>query len=69
MLQNKTIVVAGVSSGIGAETAAELERQGTRVIGIDRNPTEAEKIMDRPGHPTDGGMSSHIMMHIHGLEG
>jgi NAD(P)-dependent dehydrogenase (short-subunit alcohol dehydrogenase family) len=39
MLRGKTIVVTGVASGIGAETAAELKRQGANVIGIDRNRT------------------------------
>ena len=40
VLEGKRIVVTGVSSGIGAETAAELRRQGATVVGIDRNPTE-----------------------------
>ena len=35
---NKTIVVTGVSSGIGAQTAAQLRDAGHRVIGVDRNP-------------------------------
>ena len=35
--QGKTIVVTGVSSGIGADTAKRLRCQGARVIGIDRN--------------------------------
>ncbi|MDO3622411.1 coniferyl-alcohol dehydrogenase [Ralstonia nicotianae] len=33
----KTIVVTGVSSGIGADTAKLLRLQGARVIGVDRN--------------------------------
>jgi len=37
-LQNKTVVVTGVSSGIGAETARLLRSHGARVIGLDRNP-------------------------------
>lgn len=37
-LKNKTIVVTGAASGIGAETAAELQRQGATVIGVDRHP-------------------------------
>ncbi len=36
-LTNKTIVVTGVSSGIGAETARTLRAQGASVIGVDRN--------------------------------
>jgi len=35
--EGKTIVITGVSSGIGAETARLLRFQGARVIGIDRN--------------------------------
>ncbi|WP_217284122.1 SDR family NAD(P)-dependent oxidoreductase [Brucella pituitosa] len=38
MLTGKTIVVTGVSSGIGAETARTIKRQGGTVIGVDRNP-------------------------------
>ncbi|BBP64995.1 3-alpha-hydroxysteroid dehydrogenase [Pseudomonas sp. Cab53] len=36
-LTNKTIVVTGVSSGIGAETARTLRAHGASVIGMDRN--------------------------------
>jgi NAD(P)-dependent dehydrogenase (short-subunit alcohol dehydrogenase family) len=35
--QGKTIVITGVSSGIGAETARYLRLNGARVIGLDRN--------------------------------
>jgi NAD(P)-dependent dehydrogenase (short-subunit alcohol dehydrogenase family) len=34
----KTVIVTGVASGIGKETAAELKRRGGEVIGVDRNP-------------------------------
>jgi NAD(P)-dependent dehydrogenase (short-subunit alcohol dehydrogenase family) len=36
-LQGKTIVITGVSSGIGAETARYLRLNGARVVGVDRN--------------------------------
>ncbi len=36
-LQGKTIVVTGVSSGIGSDTAKLLRFHGARVIGVDRN--------------------------------
>ena len=36
-LQGKTIVVTGVSSGIGSDTAKLLRQQGAHVIGVDRN--------------------------------
>jgi len=36
-LRDKTIVVTGVSSGIGAETARLLRHGGAHVIGLDRN--------------------------------
>lgn len=34
---NKTIVVTGVASGIGSDTAKLLRLRGARVIGLDRN--------------------------------
>lgn len=40
MKPNKTIVVTGAASGIGAETVRVLKQQGVRVIGVDRNPVE-----------------------------
>ncbi len=39
MLNNKTIIVTGCSSGIGAETARLIKEMGGTVIGIDRNET------------------------------
>ncbi|MCH5652988.1 coniferyl-alcohol dehydrogenase [Pseudomonas syringae] len=36
-LNNKTLIVTGVSSGIGAELARVARFQGARVIGIDRH--------------------------------
>ncbi len=36
-LAGKTIVVTGVSSGIGGESARLLRERGARVVGIDRN--------------------------------
>lgn len=42
MLEGKTIIVTGVASGIGAETAKQARAAGARVIGVDRNePTVA----------------------------
>jgi NAD(P)-dependent dehydrogenase (short-subunit alcohol dehydrogenase family) len=41
VLQDKTIVVTGVASGIGAEIAAELIRQGGHVVGVDINEPNA----------------------------
>lgn len=37
MLVNKTIVITGVSSGIGADVARLARFHGARVIGLDRN--------------------------------
>ncbi len=36
-VQGKTIVITGVSSGIGTDTAKLLRLQGAHVIGVDRN--------------------------------
>lgn len=55
-LQGKTIVVTGVSSGIGAETTAELKRQGATVIGIDRNPTEDCDVFHKVDLTDPGGI-------------
>lgn len=38
MLKDKTIVVTGVSSGIGQECALQIKAAGGRVVGVDRNP-------------------------------
>lgn len=38
MLTGKTIIVTGVASGIGAETARRILAAGGRVVGVDRNP-------------------------------
>jgi NAD(P)-dependent dehydrogenase (short-subunit alcohol dehydrogenase family) len=37
MNQNRAVVVTGVASGIGAETAKFLRQQGVKVLGVDRN--------------------------------
>ncbi|NKB54382.1 MAG: SDR family oxidoreductase [Rhizobiaceae bacterium] len=39
MLEGKTIIVTGCSSGIGAETARLIKQYGGTVIGVDRNET------------------------------
>ncbi|MFH7365726.1 coniferyl-alcohol dehydrogenase, partial [Pseudomonas syringae pv. tagetis] len=36
-VNNKTLIVTGVSSGIGADLARVARVQGARVIGIDRH--------------------------------
>ncbi|MGF6093890.1 coniferyl-alcohol dehydrogenase [Pseudomonas sp. 18175] len=42
MLNNKTLVITGVSSGIGEETARIAREQGAQVIGVDINPPKVE---------------------------
>ncbi|PCH99039.1 MAG: 3-alpha-hydroxysteroid dehydrogenase [Rhodobacteraceae bacterium] len=42
MLKGKTIIVTGVSSGIGQETVRQVRAAGGRVIGVDRNPPSIE---------------------------
>lgn len=37
MLQGKTVIITGVASGIGAETARVCRASGAKVIGVDRN--------------------------------
>ena len=41
-LSGKTIIVTGAASGIGAATAAEIKRQGGRVIAVDLNEPKAD---------------------------
>ena len=46
--QGKTIVITGVSSGIGSDTAKLLRLQGARFIGVDRNdPMLTEESVSR----------------------
>lgn len=40
MHENKTYIVTGVASGIGAETCRLLKSQGATVIGVDRTQTD-----------------------------
>jgi NAD(P)-dependent dehydrogenase (short-subunit alcohol dehydrogenase family) len=40
-MSNRTVVVTGAASGIGAACAAMLKAQGARVIGVDRNEPAA----------------------------
>ncbi|MNC31790.1 3-alpha-hydroxysteroid dehydrogenase/carbonyl reductase [compost metagenome] len=42
MLKNKTIVITGVASGIGEETARVARQQGAFVIGVDLNYPKVE---------------------------
>lgn len=42
MLTNKTIIVTGAASGIGAETARQIKASGGRVIALDRNEPTVE---------------------------
>jgi NAD(P)-dependent dehydrogenase (short-subunit alcohol dehydrogenase family) len=42
MLNGKTIIVTGVSSGIGQETAKQIKAAGGKVIGVDRNAPSVE---------------------------
>ncbi len=44
----RTYVVTGAASGIGAATAARLEREGDRVIGIDRAGADVDADLSIP---------------------
>lgn len=52
MLKNKTIIITGVASGIGQETARQVRAAGARVIGVDRN---------EPSVPLDGFYKADLM--------
>jgi NAD(P)-dependent dehydrogenase (short-subunit alcohol dehydrogenase family) len=45
-LRDKTVVVTGAASGIGAAVAALAAREGARVIGLDRNATGDQLVVD-----------------------
>ncbi|SDP71390.1 short chain dehydrogenase [Paracidovorax cattleyae] len=47
----RTIVITGVSSGIGSDTAKLLRGQGARVIGIDRNDPALTRSTPCPRKP------------------
>jgi NAD(P)-dependent dehydrogenase (short-subunit alcohol dehydrogenase family) len=42
MLEGKKVIVTGVASGIGEETAKQLKAAGAQVIGVDRNMPQME---------------------------
>lgn len=42
MLQGKTLLITGVSSGMGEETARVAKARGAKVIGVDLNPPRVE---------------------------
>jgi 3-oxoacyl-[acyl-carrier protein] reductase len=59
-ISGRTAVVTGASRGIGAATAALLEAEGARVVGVSRGagidvtaPDAAERIAERAGGPVD----------------
>jgi NAD(P)-dependent dehydrogenase (short-subunit alcohol dehydrogenase family) len=45
-LRDKTVVVTGAASGIGAAVAALAEHEGAKVIGLDRNATGGQLVVD-----------------------
>ena len=71
-LTDKTTIVTGAASGIGKESAAELHRHP-------RHPTDVGPVVAfllteesrwfRGNYLTpDGGISSHILLHMNGVE-
>jgi len=46
----RTVIVTGVSGGIGTETASLLLKSGFTVIGLDRNPKGIEPLPDEHYH-------------------
>src|SRR5829696_5251497 len=59
-IEGRTAVVTGASRGIGAATAALLEAEGARVVGVSRAegvdvtaPGAAERIAELAGTPVD----------------
>lgn len=57
-LTGRTLVVTGAASGIGAATAAALERLGARVIGVDRNVSDGARDFVRADLSTSEGATA-----------
>lgn len=61
MLQGKTIIITGASSGIGRETARRVRAQGGRVIGIDRNaPSDPIDVFHKVDLTDEGALDALI---------
>ena len=48
-LQDKTIVITGASSGIGAAAARRLAERGARVVAVGRNPDRTRAVAESVG--------------------
>jgi NAD(P)-dependent dehydrogenase (short-subunit alcohol dehydrogenase family) len=61
MLTGKTIIITGVSSGIGQETAKQVKAAGARVIGLDRNaPSIDLDVFHRVDFTNEGALDAVI---------
>lgn len=70
MLNGKTFVVTGVSSGIGAETARVLRGQGARVLGVDlREPAIGVDDFHRADLADPAALHRLVAALPHGIDG
>ena len=46
-IEEKTVIVTGASSGIGAEAAVELASRGARVVAVGRDPERLARVTER----------------------
>lgn len=68
MLNNKTIIITGVSSGIGQETAKQVMAAGGKVVGIDRNPPSLDLHAFHQADLTDEAAVDALIAKLTGLQ-
>jgi NADP-dependent 3-hydroxy acid dehydrogenase YdfG len=59
-VQGKTIVITGVSSGIGSDTAKLLRQQGARVPHLEHAARQAHRVAPHLGGLQGGGQHRHL---------
>ncbi len=57
-LANKVAIITGASSGIGKESSFLFAKEGARIVAVDVNDSEGEKVV--AGIKSDGGEAIYI---------
>lgn len=69
MLSGKKIVITGVASGIGKETAKVCKELGAEVIGLDRNPAEGVDHFIQVDLSNEDSINAAVAKIIYGIDG